>query len=147
KARPCTDDRNVCRRYLSGRIDVAGVLTSLESEGRDMGDEPSENPVVEPSSLTSPAPMAPPAPHPVPGWPQDHVAATDRPGAVTASGCGCAACAAREASPPLVFALGRLGYDLVSEARRDSLSQHMDGSVAQIGDPTQLLAHLSKHEF
>ena len=39
-------------------------------------------------------------------------------------GCGCASCAAA-AQPQLVFALGELGYDLVSEARKDSLWQAM----------------------
>jgi cyanobactin maturation PatA/PatG family protease len=44
--------------------------------------------------------------------------------------------------PQLVFALGRLGYDLVSEARRDSLAQHMEGDP---GDPRALLAYLEKY--
>ena len=39
----------------------------------------------------------------------------------------------------LVYALGMIGYDLVSEARRDSLMQHIEGNP---GDPSQLLAYL-----
>ncbi len=42
----------------------------------------------------------------------------------------------------LVFALGNLGYDFGSEARRDSLMQHMDGNP---NDPTQLLAYFEKN--
>lgn len=44
--------------------------------------------------------------------------------------------------PPLVFALGTLGYDFGSEARRDSIAQHMEGNP---GDPDQLLAYLDKN--
>lgn len=41
----------------------------------------------------------------------------------------------------LVYALGMIGYDLVSEARRDSLMQHIEGNP---GDPSRLLAYLDK---
>ena len=41
--------------------------------------------------------------------------------------------------PSLVFALGTLGYDFGSEARRDSIAQHMEGNP---NDPNQLLAYL-----
>lgn len=41
-------------------------------------------------------------------------------------GCGCESCAGAE-RPQLVFALGELGYDLVTEARKDSLWQAMNG--------------------
>ncbi|MCI0564752.1 MAG: hypothetical protein MN733_40310, partial [Nitrososphaera sp.] len=43
--------------------------------------------------------------------------------------------------PSLVFALGMIGYDLVSEARRDSIMQHMNGNP---NDPGQLLTYLEK---
>jgi cyanobactin maturation PatA/PatG family protease len=44
--------------------------------------------------------------------------------------------------PSLVYALGTLGYNLVSEARRDSIMQHMDGNP---NDPKQLLAYLDNN--
>jgi cyanobactin maturation PatA/PatG family protease len=71
------------------------------------------------------------------------------PHVVPSEGCGCATCrAAQAASPPgLVFALGQIGYDLVSEARRDSIQQHMDGDRTTPGDPTQLLAYLGKNPW
>ena len=43
--------------------------------------------------------------------------------------CGCAtSCRAKETarSGGLVFALGEIAYDLISEARRDSIHQHME---------------------
>lgn len=44
--------------------------------------------------------------------------------------------------PQLVFALGKLGYDFGTESRRDSIGQHMDGSV---NNPSDLLAFLDDH--
>jgi len=44
----------------------------------------------------------------------------------------------------LVYALGTLGYDLVTEARRDSISQHMGGNPH---DPNQLLTFLAKNPW
>jgi cyanobactin maturation PatA/PatG family protease len=45
---------------------------------------------------------------------------------------------------PLVYALGKIGYDLGSESRRDSLAQHMHGDP---GDPGQLLKYLQANPF
>jgi hypothetical protein len=45
----------------------------------------------------------------------------------------------------LVFALGTLGYDFGTEARRDSIMQHMagpDNPAPNPHDPAQLLAYL-----
>ena len=47
--------------------------------------------------------------------------------------------------PQLVYALGRLGYDFGSEARRDSLAQAM-GANSPL-DPGQWLAHLDTHPY
>lgn len=60
---------------------------------------------------------------------------------VAPSGCGCGgACGCQ--GPALVFALGQLGYDFGSEARRDSLLQEGIGDPANHGE---LLAHLDAH--
>lgn len=58
---------------------------------------------------------------------------------VTASGCW--ECGGT-APPPLVFALGQIGYDFGSEERRDWFLQM---GVADPQDPAQLLAHLERH--
>jgi cyanobactin maturation PatA/PatG family protease len=46
---------------------------------------------------------------------------------VQPSACSCAAASPSGTAPQLVYALGQLGYDLVSEARLDSLVQKMAG--------------------
>ncbi len=50
--------------------------------------------------------------------------------------------------PRLVFALGMLGYDFGTEARRDSIAQHMaspDNPTPNPQDPAQLLAYLEEN--
>src|SRR5258708_24608554 len=66
---------------------------------------------------------------PVPAAPADSVQPSQ------ASGCACA-CGAK---PQLVYALGQLGYDLVSEARLDSLVQKMAGQLG-VSTPERVLA-------
>ena len=90
-----------------------------------------------PSGAPRPSPVAV-APVPAPA-----------PTVVPSEGCGCTAC--RSKSPDgkggLVFALGQLGYDLVSEARRDSIQQHMDGANPNPFDPAQMLDYLKAHDW
>ncbi|HKI17339.1 MAG TPA: hypothetical protein VKA15_05645, partial [Isosphaeraceae bacterium] len=64
-------------------------------------------------------------------------------------GCGCATCRAKAGagSGGLVFALGQLGFDLISEARRDSIHQHMDRNKSNPLDPAQMLGYLKTHEW
>lgn len=81
-----------------------------------------------------------------------------------AGGCGCASCQAKAAgkegfgrgsSPDrpaverggLVFALGQMGYDLVSEARRDSIRQHMAGANRNPHDPAAMLEYLNTNPW
>jgi cyanobactin maturation PatA/PatG family protease len=45
----------------------------------------------------------------------------------------------------LVYALGKLGFDFGSEARRDAFVQSMEGDWPNPDDPTQLLVHLEKN--
>lgn len=45
----------------------------------------------------------------------------------------------------LVYALGTLGYDFGSEARRDAFVQSMEGDWPNPDDPTQLLTHLENN--
>ena len=59
----------------------------------------------------------------------------------TDCGCGCGE------SPPLVYALGAIGYDLGTEARRDALIQAMPGERNDPGDAGQLLAYLATNPY
>jgi len=73
------------------------------------------------------------------------------PGQITPSGtdggCGCGggngkcSCNGGSSKPQLVYALGEIGYDFVSQARHDSLLQH---SGVNVDDPGALLAYLKK---
>lgn len=67
------------------------------------------------------------------------------PSACSSTGGGSCSCGG---APPvqLVFALGMLGYDFGSEARRDSILQHMT-AAANPHDPTQLLEYLEKNPW
>jgi cyanobactin maturation PatA/PatG family protease len=58
--------------------------------------------------------------------------------------CGCKAAAAAPAKPQLVYAIGKLGYDLLTEARRDSIQQYMDKDK-QATDPDDLLGYVEKN--
>ena len=60
--------------------------------------------------------------------------------AVTASGCPDGSCSANGTG--LVYALGQLQYDFVSEARRDWFLQHGLGNP---DDPKQVLTYLAQH--
>jgi cyanobactin maturation PatA/PatG family protease len=63
-----------------------------------------------------------------------------------AESCGCATCHAAKATQPggLVFALGAIGYDVVSEARRDSVQQHM-AAAGNPADPAAMLEYLRQY--
>ena len=64
------------------------------------------------------------------------------PGNIKAAACGCGGAAA----PQLVFALGQLGYDFGTEARRDSIMQHMK-QPANPHDAVQLLSYLKENPW
>ncbi|MEQ1951194.1 PatA/PatG family cyanobactin maturation protease [Mesorhizobium sp. CN2-181] len=57
-------------------------------------------------------------------------------------GCSCGGKGGEAKKPQLVYALGQLGYDFGSEARRDSLVQTMHGADNNPMLPDQWLAHL-----
>ncbi|VVB69507.1 Halolysin [uncultured archaeon] len=48
-------------------------------------------------------------------------------------------------SAQLVYALGMLGFDFGTEARKDAFIQSMEGDLPNPNDPMQLLAHLEKN--
>ncbi len=85
------------------------------------------------------------APAPVPAAPAGALAQGVQP-----SGCACGC----NAKPQLVYALGQLGYDLVSEARLDSLVQKMAGQFGSSTpervlafDPNHLLEYLEQNPW
>ncbi len=135
-ARKCLDDSIFCRRHIAGRLDLASALYRLRSSEFGMSDEFPLIPPTDPDGAGStPAATARPAgnwqlgPEAPPALGRlaapSPVSAPVHAGSIVPSeGCGCAACQAKAAaaSPAgLVFALGQIGYDLISEARRDSI--------------------------
>jgi hypothetical protein len=67
---------------------------------------------------------------------------------ITPSACGCGGGKSCTCGPQMsaqrVFALGQVGYDFGTEARRDSITQHMDGNPY---DPNQLLSYLEANPW
>ena len=51
-----------------------------------------------------------------------------------------------DSSAQLVYALGRIGYDFVSQSRRDSIKQKM-GESARPEEPNDILAYLDAHPY
>lgn len=152
-----------CRRLLAGRLDVPGALAYLNLGGLmevsdnttdpdvpeveaqeepslvpEAGSEPAPavrgaeaaQPTVQPAAKTRPTPPWIPAAAPTATPPP--ALSSDR---VTASGCADGTCGA----PALVYALGDVGYDFGTEARRDSFIQH---GIDNPHDPTAILRHL-----
>lgn len=72
---------------------------------------------------------------------------------VVASSCGCSSNAAESNPIQMGFVLGQIGFDLRSEARRDSIQQHMEpasvanGFSANPHDPAQMLTYLSDNPW
>lgn len=63
------------------------------------------------------------------------------------SGCGCGGADKPAQKPPFVYALGKLGYDFGSEARRDSFIQAMPAGANNPQLPEQLLAYLADNTY
>ncbi|MGO9464960.1 MAG: PatA/PatG family cyanobactin maturation protease [Isosphaeraceae bacterium] len=160
-ARKCVDDSILCRRHLAGRLDLVRAVQLLQSEEVGMSDEFPINPPADPDGggsvphaatarLGGPERLGPPGVEP--SLALGSLAASppisgsvDASSIVPAEGCGCAACqekAAAASAGGLVFALGQIAFDLISEARRDSILQHMRGPSANPWDPSQMHAYL-----
>jgi hypothetical protein len=121
------------RRLPAGRLNPGGALALVLEGVRRMSDGVTT--LTQETGVLSP-PSADGAPE-----------ASGAPGPSVGPACGCAngtcSCAAHA---QLVYALGRLGYDFGSEARRDSIHGHM-GEGASPHDPRQLLAYLDKNPW
>jgi hypothetical protein len=145
-ARGCAPEPETdCRRLLAGRLNVQGAVSFLFRGTLTMS-EPNEVSATGaergPTDPRSDAPGNPPPSAP-PRLPAAGV------GAVQPS--ACASCEAAAGKPQLVYAIGTIGYDFVSEARLDSVGQKMagvaEGAAAARGlalDPARMLAHLER---
>lgn len=151
-ARECDDDPTALKRCLAGRLDVRRAVMVMNhreqlmsNPGDSLLDRTSEG-----DSFQD-------------GATGERLSAGVAPASEESSGgCGCASCQAKAASKGcgcascqaktvgrggLVFALGQLGYDLVSEARRDSIRQHMGGSNPNPHDPARMLDYLKDNPW
>lgn len=146
------DDQSAfdCRRFLAGRLNVVGAMSQImggggavsESNEREGSVQPqmsedthSELPAVEPVPVVQAASIGNSGPEPQssPSRPLvvDQQNQSPQPvasGGVYPSACSCGSadgesCSCERGS--LVFALGTLGTDFGTEARRDSITQHM----------------------
>jgi cyanobactin maturation PatA/PatG family protease len=164
--RKCLDDSISWRRHLAGRLDLVRAVQLLRSEEVAMSDEFPLNPAAGPdrgglvpnaatASLAGTGRLVPAGAEPAPAIASlaasPPVSAPATAGSMVPSeGCGCPACQSRAAAAShgsLVFALGQIGYDLISEARRDSILQHMRGPGANPWDPSQMLAYLKDNPW
>jgi cyanobactin maturation PatA/PatG family protease len=157
------------RRWLAGHIHIPGAVSLITQGGKLMsppidllaaGDGAAAHAGAAGSAIASPATReghstATSAAHFGPG---ELEASSNLPGE-QASGCGCPACSCKGGgAAQLVYALGELGYDFGTEARRDSIKQHMSmllhptetGKLwvdANPHDPVQLLDYLDKNPW
>lgn len=129
-----------CHRLLGGRLNVKGAVSILTRSMPAMSD-----------SLAAPIDAAPKQDFSTTAIPAPISRSGDevRPSAVQPAACSC-----QGGTRQLVYVLGQLGYDLVSEARLDSLAQTMAGIAGATTaerilafDQRQMLAHLDRHPW
>ncbi|BDM83090.1 S8 family peptidase [Acaryochloris marina] len=167
-ALPC-DDRPAleCCRFLAGRLNVKEALSIILQKGETMSEnidvetvQPDSNGAVQ-AALSSnqsqiPAVQAatynpPPTevmPHPAQA--QISLLTQVSPSAISPSACSCGEGGKTSSQAPsqaqLVYALGQLGYDFGTEARQDSIQEHM-GEGANPHDPRQFLPYLDENPW
>jgi len=152
-----------CRRLLAGRLNVRGAMSMIAQSGETMNENlelaarqppPIEetSPLLPPTQRQIPAVQAatysPPASEMMPQslQPSSSLALPEQvsPSAIQPAACSCGG--GSNAPAQLVYALGQLGFDFGTEARRDSIQQHMgEGSNPQ--DPRQLLTYLDENPW
>ncbi|WP_293380993.1 PatA/PatG family cyanobactin maturation protease [Phenylobacterium sp.] len=168
-ASPCdTGDGNIQDRCLRGRLNIQGAIDMFEREEAIVSEAQSlaaidpiatafaEPPTTEARAVHADAlttsDAAPATPFALGSSVSGPTLAQIHPFAgVTTSDCGCgggvgAKCGCNQsepAKPAHAYALGLIGYDFGSEARRDSFAQAMAPDVNQPLIPAQLLAYLA----
>lgn len=156
----CNEPKDLeCQRLLKGIINLIGVVTKVKAKNKiPMSEEHNKPKVVQTSS-----PAENVSEHGVEDAGYDEFAQIGEEGfndvsvlfekGTMPSDCSCkggenCTCGSNKITsnaPQMVFALGTLGYDLGSEAAKDSLAQHMvDGNP---NDPAQLLKYLDKNPW
>jgi cyanobactin maturation PatA/PatG family protease len=151
-----------CRRLLAGRLNVKGAMSIIGQPGEPMNENlelatiqsaPREAANPPPTQPQIPAVQAatysPSALEVTPQSVQSLPASLQLPdqansGAIMPAACSCGG--GNSTPVQLVYALGQLGYDFGTEARRDSIQQHM-GEGASPHDPQQLLAYLDENPW
>jgi cyanobactin maturation PatA/PatG family protease len=163
-----------CRRVLAGRLNITGAVTHISEGAGTMPDRTEVEEAKQPptpngmggnrsadqpagsavestapggtgSGLLTAAPQPMPVSNPYPLGNAAVVAAGSvDPGHVRASTCGCGCGGGSPAQ--LVYALGQLGFDYGTEARRDSIALYMQ-QPANPYDPNQLLTYLEKNPW
>jgi hypothetical protein len=149
----CDDQsRTDCRRFLAGRLNVKGGISFITQGKLTM----TETPEVQASDVAqsvrevqagAPVPARPPEPQAIQAIPAP--APQTQPEKAPGT-CGCQS----RTAPQLVYALGQIGYDLVSEARLDSLAQKIAGTSGSSTpervmafDPHRMLAYLEQNPW
>ncbi|WP_444846449.1 PatA/PatG family cyanobactin maturation protease [Duganella caerulea] len=159
-ASPC-DPRwgSDCRRFLAGRLNIQQAYVHLFNGGSAMTHQQTDADTSVPSivsltpsglepqgSLDTVAAMPAEAPADSAGAVSVAAGATGivpsgASGIVPSGACGC-----KPSSSSLVYALGKIGYDFGTEARRDGFTQLMPAGQSPY-NPEQLLAYLENREF
>ena len=173
-ATPCDPEQTAdCRRFLAGRLNAYGalqlilegevnmsnastVISADESRLAPVDTAAPERPVAVAATLLNGGIARPhiesavtvsEAPAPVASTPrtpsiQNSIAASDC-GCGGGTACSCGA----SKSVQLVYALGKLGYDFGTEARRDTFIQAMPGDAPNPHDPVQMAEYLRANPF
>jgi cyanobactin maturation PatA/PatG family protease len=136
--RPVAEPRPVSARIADGAQTISMSEEAAPASPLTAPARVSE-PVIAPANLTRDVPLPP--------------AIKTGPRQITLSDCGCGGganctCGTVGAQKPtLVYALGKLGYDFGTEARRDSFIQAMPANANNPLLPDQLLSHLQAHPY
>lgn len=157
-----------CRRFLSGVLNIKGAVELIEKGDNIMTEQatltPSESnvlPVSESAPTSAPAPAEeggrvvqvsrgtmPSEADLVPAVALQMPSVSPSGSQLTLSDCGCGGGgvgpgASAPPKPTIVYALGKIGYDFGTEARRDSSIQAMGGENPAL--PASLLNHLQDY--
>lgn len=136
-----------CRKFLAGSLNINGAIELINKGAPVMTEQvssiSSQNVALALSDCDATV-GPPPTDIDVTGVSGQLPSAETGASQLSLSDCGCGGAGqapqAAPAKPSLIYALGRLGYDFGTEARRDSFIQAMGGR--EPGAPANLLSHL-----
>lgn len=144
-----------CARILTGRINIRGAIDHIQrgvmtmSEVETVASNEASTIVSELDGGGIGQPM-PGGVIELPGITMSDITPSDCGcgcGGEKKSSCGCGGGEKAAAKPPLVYALGKLGYDFGTEARRDSFVQAMPVGINNPQIPEQLLSYLEANPY